>query len=278
VNSLYKPLSFEKSEIRLLTLIPAKFAESTVECILVALPLPRAPPYMALSYHWGNLNNTTSIRVNGIELQVTVSLEAALRRLRAERVTTVWADALCINQMDREERSLQVRRIGTIFKRAFEVAVWFGNESNVDADAVQLLCAGKPPGLDQDTCLSTLPVFKDLLCRPYWKRVWIIQELAVASCISIYCGCYKIPWEAIDITCYCCINRNTLNSSGCLADESVFRFASLREVRADVLARQPIHLLDALRRTRSSLATDPRDKIFALLGLTFDGNHLSVFA
>jgi hypothetical protein len=31
--------------------------------------------------------------------------------------------------------------------------------------------------------------------------------------------------------------------------------------------------LDALRRTRSSLATDPRDKIFALLGLTFDGNY-----
>jgi Heterokaryon incompatibility protein (HET) len=58
---------------------------------LVTLPLPRAPPYRVLSYYRGNPNNTTSIIVNGIKIQVTASLEAALRRLRSERVKTVWA-------------------------------------------------------------------------------------------------------------------------------------------------------------------------------------------
>jgi Heterokaryon incompatibility protein (HET) len=86
--------------------------------------------------------------------------------------------------MDMEERSLQVRRIDTLFKKASEVAVWLGDEADTNADAVQPLCAGKHPGLDPDACLSTLPVFNDLLDRLYWKRVWIIQELAVASCIN----------------------------------------------------------------------------------------------
>ena len=47
----------------------------------------------------------------------------------------------------------------------------------------------------------------------------------------------------------------------------------LNAIRKNVLTRQPIWLLDALYYTRSSLSTDPRDKIFALLGLTFDGRH-----
>ena len=60
---------------------------------------------------------------------------------------------------------------------------------------------------------------------------------------------------------------------GCAENDGAYSFTMLRGVRKDVLSRRPLELLDALRRTRSSLATDPRDKVFALLGLTFDGRH-----
>jgi hypothetical protein len=70
------------------------------------------------------------------------------------------------------------------------------------------------------------------------------------------------------------VNRNASTSRGRLGDESIFRFALLCDVRADVLDQRLISLLNSLCRTRSLLATDPGDKVFTLLGLTFDRNHL----
>lgn len=237
------------------------------------VPLSKAPPYNALSYHWGETTNTTAIEVNAIQVQVSVNLEAALRRLGAAGIYTIWADALCINQRDKKEKSHQVPRIGAIFRKASEVAIWLGDELDMDETSREYLSTGTIPEIDRDTCLSTLPIFNHLLGRPYWRRVWIIQELAVASRISLFCERYRIPWQSIDASCRCCQTESFTNSPGRSADENVRRFIMLRRVRAEVLSRQPIHLLDALYRTTSSLATDPWDRIFALLGLTFDGSH-----
>jgi hypothetical protein len=135
------------------------------------VPLPKAPPYIALSYHWGDPAITADIEVNGIKHRVTVNLEAALRRLRAAEVYTIWADALCINQTDTKEKSLQVPRIGTIFRKASEVAIWLGDELDTDGTSGEHLRAGTALELNRDICLSTLPVFKHLLGRPYWRRV-----------------------------------------------------------------------------------------------------------
>ncbi|KAM5350277.1 hypothetical protein ACJ41O_006782 [Fusarium nematophilum] len=274
--NVYDPLRHEKQEIRLLTLNPPGPSTSdntTLECTLKHVPLPKAPPYIALSYHWGSPEITTGIDVNGVTLQVTVNLEAALRRLQAEGVYTIWADALCIDQTNTSEKSLQVPRIGTIFRKASEVAIWLGDEPDLDETSREYLRAGTASKADQDTCLSTLPVFKHLLGRPFWRRVWIIQELAVASRITLYCGNFRIPWRAMDVSCACHDDGGLFTVGGHLADENVRRFTMLRQVRADVLNRQPIRLLNALHRARYSLATDPRDKIYALLGLAYDAQH-----
>ncbi|KAG7423411.1 Heterokaryon incompatibility protein 6, OR allele [Fusarium oxysporum f. sp. raphani] len=217
---------------------------------------------------------TTTIKVNGTDLRVTINLEAALRRLGTDRESFmgtdqeffIWADALCINQTDNQEKGLQVPKMRTIFKKASEVAVWLGKEHDIDETSIKCLYTETAPGIDRDTCLSTFPIFTRLLGRPYWRRVWIIQELAVAAHIRLYCGRYPIPWQAIDSNCNCCQNGHP-------ADENVSRFIMLRDIRADWLNRRPIYLLDALHRTRSSSATDERDKIFALLGLAWDREY-----
>ncbi|KAK0727714.1 heterokaryon incompatibility, partial [Lasiosphaeria miniovina] len=84
--------------------------------------------YVELSYNWGDPTVTINIKVNGKEIGVTVSLEAALQRLRAAGSYVVWADALCINQMDKQEKSLQIPRIGAVFRKAYGVAIWLGDE------------------------------------------------------------------------------------------------------------------------------------------------------
>jgi hypothetical protein len=35
----------------------------------------------------------------------------------------------------------------------------------------------------------------DILARPWWERVWVIQEVAVASSIVVYCGRTEIRWD-----------------------------------------------------------------------------------
>lgn len=67
--------------------------------------------------------------VDGLEFDVTSNLEAALRALRSRGHKKVWVDALCINQKDLTERSLQVLRMGIIYSKAKNVLVWLGPAS-----------------------------------------------------------------------------------------------------------------------------------------------------
>ena len=52
------------------------------------------------------LDHRCSSIFHGRTTNVTVNLEAALRQPRARRVTRLWVDVLCINQANRQERSL----------------------------------------------------------------------------------------------------------------------------------------------------------------------------
>lgn len=270
MDHFYQPLRFENAEIRLLTLVPASNPEP-LKCLLQTVSLPQAPQYVALSYNWGDPTDTVSIGINNDNARVRVNLNQALLRLRSEGVKYVWADALCINQGDNEEKSSQVRRMATIFQKASEVAVWLGPDYPLSEDAVQLLGVGRPPRLELQSRHLQLPVLEELLSRPYWRRVWIIQEIAVASHISVYCGRCKIPWDSFITTCQALLDGTMDRKEDGPPDDAVLRFTSLRKFQMDWLAGKPVRLMEALYRSQTSLSTDPRDKIYALLELTFDG-------
>jgi len=167
---LYRPLDFINFEFRLLTLleIPGDSAEAEVCCKLEHAYLDDPPQYHALSYCRGDASVTVPIQVNGQTKQVTTNLEAALRELRNRKITTLWADALCINQEDSLERGLQVMRMGLIYSKAIEVFAWLGPEAEDSAAAMKRL--SDPAHLD-----STLPTeeiaIRRLFLRLYWRRI-----------------------------------------------------------------------------------------------------------
>jgi hypothetical protein len=82
--------------------------------------------YEALSYAWG----TTMVAfLNKYEIfgAVPESLYRALLSLRHRSDQRVlWADALCINQRDEEEKGRQVRLMRKIYKQATKVLLWLG--------------------------------------------------------------------------------------------------------------------------------------------------------
>jgi hypothetical protein len=66
---------------------------------------PYALEYDALSYAWGKGMSLKPATVSGYPLEITESLDSALRHLRhADRSRVMWIDAICINQNDISER------------------------------------------------------------------------------------------------------------------------------------------------------------------------------
>jgi hypothetical protein len=92
----YDELDAKINQIRLLELLPDRWTEE-IRCELRIAALDKGPAYEALSYVWGNPQDTVEITVNGAPFKATRNLTAALRRLRSSRDSrTLWADAICI--------------------------------------------------------------------------------------------------------------------------------------------------------------------------------------
>ncbi|PMD42980.1 heterokaryon incompatibility, partial [Hyaloscypha variabilis F] len=134
------------------------------------------PKFEALSYCWGPDESYKSIEINGHLVPVRRNLWWALRHLRHGVYgmrRTLWIDALCINQNDVNERSAQVSIMGSIYSTASRVLVWIGEESEESQAAFGCMrCLFNSQDLEN---------FHFLCQKPYWERLWIIQELCLAS-------------------------------------------------------------------------------------------------
>jgi hypothetical protein len=93
----YSPLLPRKEHVRLLGLWPSKQKDAIVECRLFECPLTLAKAvhlYEALSYVWGEAQDTISIVVNQRRFNVTSNLHSALLRLRDDSLERVlWVAA-----------------------------------------------------------------------------------------------------------------------------------------------------------------------------------------
>jgi hypothetical protein len=85
------------------------------------------PDFIALSYVWGIDDTNNSILVNGEKCSIQSNLYSALSHFASDNLLTyLWADAICIDQTDEEEKSHVVQRMGDIFSRASRVIAWLG--------------------------------------------------------------------------------------------------------------------------------------------------------
>lgn len=129
---VYTRLS-EPRQIRLLKLHPPSSPDDPELSVdLVSTLLDEAPPFVALSYAWGNPLPRCEIGCSGRAIEIGPSLYSALRHL-SDRNTGgqenwVWADALCINQDDNAERKAQVRIMGEIYAAATFTVIWLGSD------------------------------------------------------------------------------------------------------------------------------------------------------
>jgi hypothetical protein len=115
--------------LRLLWLYPGNYNDR-VRCKLEVITYEDSKDqYEAISYCWGDCTDQVNLSCNGIDVRVTRSLADALRAFRnSHKVRVLWADALCIDQMNDKEKGQQVGRMNEVFANAHRVLVWLGHD------------------------------------------------------------------------------------------------------------------------------------------------------
>ncbi len=130
----YRPLPSGTQTIRLLQLQPAASDADPLRASLVDAFIghPAQPAYEAISYVWGDPVFPETLHLDashgGSEAHaITVNLAQCLVSLRSPYTTRVlWADAVCINQEDLEEKGSQISLMGSIYQTATRVLIRLG--------------------------------------------------------------------------------------------------------------------------------------------------------
>jgi serine/threonine protein kinase len=280
---LYEPLVTDHCEIRLLRLLPSN--GDTLSCILEVASLDLSPAYEALSYTWGDPCDVVQILLNGKFFSITRNLHRALQAIQCRlHDKLLWVDAICINQTNVQERNSQVVIMNRIYRQAENVMVWLDVETNDDYREMRGHVKKMRRSrwcwrcMNEENCDEFLhdqhwSHVKQALSSRWWSRIWVVQEIALARHATIQCGDRAIPWEnfamnAKKLLRYHINSHSSLIKSEYTIDDIVERLDMLNLVeRLAKLQDEEIDLLELLRRTWHHVCTDPRDRIFAILGL-----------
>ncbi|RTE70349.1 hypothetical protein BHE90_015257 [Fusarium euwallaceae] len=182
---IYKPLDKDTREIRLFKILPSEDTNATVEIQLFRRRLEDiSGQFIPFSYVWGDAKDTKPIKVNGISTPVTRNLADFLKQTRAllpdilikgswDKPAIFWADAICINQKDPEERSHQVQLMKSIYSSAPMALTRLGDTKDAHLAVSLAESLGPPKGLDFVSNLPNLDHSSWMLAHPH---LWSVSE------------------------------------------------------------------------------------------------------
>jgi hypothetical protein len=304
----YDDLRATSQEIRLVRVSLSSCTRSNqrgaLQLTMRTVSLTDPPPFIALSYTWGRPQLNHQVICNQQRLLVTDNLERALRNVH-RRVNSsdpptpcsanmdLWADGICINQADFEEKSSQLKLMKLIYSKARTVIAYIGAPDTTNAnDAI--------PALFATTGIATLPLVAsdnglewreqrqdalfELLLQPWFSRSWIFQEMILAShIICLYGdGDNYASWS---------LNDSMMWTTDFVKSDSVSHFYMRRETAPSSREQEKLTLnllnieawrilrlkllknpggldpIDVLSWARRADATDPRDKVYSFFGL-----------
>ena len=293
--------------IRLLELLPpqSRFSRHELQCKIIDSNLEsRDVQYEALSYCWGTVKPEkrylTIINYGNHKFKVTDSLAQAFETFRRkDKSRLIWADFLCINQKDSDEKGVQVGLMTDIYAGAFGVLAWVGSSKPEHGSVFEMdqhfsEKAHKANAHELDSVMA----LGRFLEADWFSRMWIIQEACQARRLTLCSGEKSMDWSK-----FCHILENMLSQYGFLlntsrTDAAMERIMTLISIRNLVTEHLEKHNSDAknlkslsfdrldhqrpkpvvahgdfvrfVSHARLFGATDQRDRIHALRGLVLD--------
>lgn len=261
----HQALNPSKTQIRLLRFSSPD--SRTIDTTLSTFDLDDCPPYTALSYMWGPPTPTREILIDGCAFSIRENLWDFLDSIRRVRDVSrifddhrlvgilrqeyIWIDQICIQQDVSHERSHQVKLMGQIYQKAIEVVIWLGSYT--------------------ETHLSTR--FMERWRRPYWQRLWVIQEIMLAQEVFVVHDDALIPWDIF-------FGSLPTRSETRLEDPDIPKvlWSIWRERNNFKQSGQSNSLsyVIELFSIEGSKCEDQRDKVYGLLGLVKDSATIDI--
>ncbi|OCK75076.1 hypothetical protein K432DRAFT_429647 [Lepidopterella palustris CBS 459.81] len=302
----YKWQPLEKSrDIRLLELRPGDdVSELRGSLKSVSLDSIPKPEYQAISYAWGSKLKQFSLHIDDETMMLTASLYLGLRRLRqTDRTILIWADAICIDQDgNNPEKAQQIRMLPDIFRTAKVVFAWIGEDEYGSEGAMAKFKNWGEIILDYKSRANSksyvsgwsamninLPAVDDsvwtaiskLVSRKWFSRIWIVQEVVLASDLKVVCGGLTISWDVFYAAVFFCFQQEELKKEKDLViadDKTRNNIVKLGQLRHD--GRQKTGQFQAeddmftiLRLCHLKEVTEPRDRMFGLLSIATDAGN-----
>jgi hypothetical protein len=273
----YQGPSLDEGSIRLLEISSAADDTSPLVCKLREATFTSRPVFEALSYRWGadEEEEKETITLNGCPFEVRRNLRDALRFLRRRKPPrqAFWVDAVCINQGDVAEKTRQLPIMDQIYFRASTVVIWLG--AGRYAELQREMAAGghgqgkkpadeKPEDTkpEDDTPNHNLSRQEELASYlrtdSYWGRLWILQEIGSARELEVCFGEEAMSWANF-------IQYLTMHHSD--GEDGPLRLNRL-------LREEKYHGSHTLKRLleehKDAQCSEPRDKVYGLVGLATD--------
>jgi hypothetical protein len=279
--------------IRLLTF--SSTAAGDLICTMKNVVFANCPRFYALSYSWGSDASCVSISCNGFSINIRASLHDAIHtllNLPLNPELPIWIDAICINQEDDEEKAVQVSRMGDIYRTAHQVLAWLGpsgKDSDLAMHSLETLSKALPP-------IFTPPQFSQLeaLCLPkrnspvwsalghlfrrtWFGRLWTFQEAVLASDLLIICGRKTISskilftvtkeLKRLSLNVLCVQNQPPME----IHEDGFYALEVVNFVKRALNEEKALDFPDLLDFARAKVCSDPRDRVFAMLGMAGKG-------
>lgn len=270
--------------------------EAPIVCNLVHARLDARPPYEAISYVWGSTDRPISIKCDENQLYITENLRDALVRVRLpDRPRSVWADSICIDQDNLDEKGHQVQFMGEIYSNASRVLICLGSDDEGNAQKamsiakdVSNMIAETLPGCEQrhgsfphlapdDPWLhdDRWPAFHSVFFRPWFYRGWAVQEAALAQDAVVLWGEAECSWVPLmDTEIWFWARGPILNRK---PGSSYIHRLLYQSMSAHRMRLQPLLVSDGnldnlgvpdfLNAARGLILSNPVDRVFAFLAV-----------
>ncbi|KAK2675011.1 Heterokaryon incompatibility [Fusarium oxysporum f. sp. vasinfectum] len=284
-SALFPYQSLKTDELRLLLVKPG---DTDLICVELRTVKSRSfQRFWALSYVWGARENPATILLNDQPFSITRNLYNALYQYRrhvfdgydSDAKALLWVDAICINQNDQVEKSIQVP--------PHSPADSVGENLTEDNRITGFMTSGRSDEKAATEVESVRKALRSIGHRPWFRRIWILQEAVLANKQPILlCGPYELGYEIFFKTWVLMLNPS---EDGQLLysfmAENPVRFKAIELVYRNILQarsentseeakgavsrekRCALDILKLLNETTELDATVAHDRLYALIGL-----------
>ncbi len=289
----YQYTRLQSGQTRLLKILNT---EPRVEISLCTYDREQIPAFIALSYTWGKEGNTETVKCNDKEIKITPYLLNALVDIHSNvDSSSLWIDAICINQKDEQEKAKEVANMGLLYQTADKVLVYLGGAKEGSDKAMTAIEHAKDyeNPLRGEFNLETLQEiltnlkrysnsmfdpseFKPIAAlgrRSWFGRLWICQEYILGRSVSFQCGRMTVSEKTLNKV----LSAMSICSFGCTEpadyqeEPNLFEgFANLRDMKAIKQDRQKSNegtFFKMVMLGRERETTERIDHVYAALGL-----------